>query len=94
MFRDNTFRDNTLRDHAFRDNTFRDWGSLPEEQQLALSCEALRVAVRTLADQAEDLAGEIDAGTLADRGGAEALRLLANLMREAGEQGLLPVGHA
>ncbi len=59
-----------------------DWNLLSEELQLALSAAALRQAADTFAGQAELLAGEMEAGTLADRGGPEALRLLALVVRE------------
>ncbi len=57
------------------------WNLLSEELQLALSAAALRQAAEIAAAQAETLAGEMEAGTLADRGGADALRLLALLLR-------------
>ena len=58
-----------------------DWNSLPEDLQLVLASEAMRRAVETIAGQAEALAGEIEAGGIADRGGPEALRLLAAVVR-------------
>ena len=57
------------------------WDLLSDDLQLALAREALRRAVATIAGQAEVLAGEIEAGTLADRGGADALRLFAAVVR-------------
>ncbi len=73
-----------------------DWSALSDESQLALSREALRRAAETFAGQAEVLAGEIDGGSLTDRGGAEALRLLAAVVRVAGRGGALheTAGHA
>lgn len=62
--------------------------------QLALSREALRRAVETVADQAEVLAEEMAAGTLADHGGADALRLLAAIVRVSGEDSLRAAGYA
>lgn len=59
-----------------------DWNLLSDELQLALSSAALRQAADTFAGQAELLAGEIEAGTLADLGGPDALRLLALVVRE------------
>ena len=61
-----------------------EWSTLSDEMQLALSREALRHAAETFASQAELLAGEIDEGSLTDRGGADALRLLAILVRVTG----------
>lgn len=72
-----------------------DWSTLSDEMQLALSREALCHAAETFAGQAELLAGEIDEGSLADRGGAEALRLLAAVVRVTGRGDLREVaGHA
>lgn len=72
-----------------------DWSMLSDEIQLALSREALRHAAETIAEQAESLAGEFEGGGLADRGGAEALRLLAAVVRVTGQEGLREVrGHA
>lgn len=66
-----------------RENLLRDWNLLSEDLQILLSTEALRRAADAVAQQAEALAIEIEAGVLADRGGPDALRLLAALMREA-----------
>ena len=72
-----------------------DWSMLSDEMQLALSREALRHAAETFANQAEVLAVEIDEGNLSDRGGADALRLLAAVVRVAGRGELHEVaGHA
>ena len=71
-----------------------DWNVLSEASQLALSREALRSAAATLAGQAELLAGEIDGGSLADRGGSDALRLFAAVLRAAGRDDLHQIGHA
>lgn len=72
-----------------------DWSMLSDEIQLALSREALRHAAETIAEQAESLAGEFEGGGLTDRGGAEALRLLAAVVRVTGQEGLREVrGHA
>jgi hypothetical protein len=59
-----------------------EWNALPEALQLHLAAEALELASRTLAQHAECLAGEIEAGSLADKGGPDALRLLAAIVRE------------
>ena len=72
----------------------RDWDLLSDDLQLALSSAALRRAVDTIADQAELLAGEMEMGVLADRGGPDALRLLAAVVREAGRSGPDVVGQA
>jgi hypothetical protein len=71
-----------------------DWNRLSDELQLALSREALFRAADTIAGQAEMLAGEMEAGSLADRGGPDALRLLAAVVRVAGRDGLAPAGSA
>lgn len=71
-----------------------DWNILSDNLQLVLSREALRRAVETIAGQAEVLADEIEVGTLADRGGADALRLLAAVVRVTGQDGLGTAGHA
>ena len=57
------------------------WSLLPEGAQLALSQAALVHAAATIAHQAETLAEEMEAGALADRGGPDALRLLAAVVR-------------
>lgn len=64
----------------------QDWNRLSDEQQIALSQQALSRAACSVAEQAERLARAIEAGCLADRGGPDALRLLASLVREAGQQ--------
>ena len=71
-----------------------DWDSLPDLLQVVLAQEAMRRAAESIAGQAEALAGEIDAGALSDRGGAEALRLLAAIVRLATRDGLAPHGAA
>jgi hypothetical protein len=73
---------------------FTDWNRLTDEVQLALSREALRRAVETVVDQAEILADEMAVGTLSDRGGADALRLLAAIVRVSGEDSLRAAGYA
>jgi len=57
------------------------WSILSDEAQLALSREALQQAADTMVGQAESLAEEMRQGTLADRGGPEALTLLAAIVR-------------
>jgi hypothetical protein len=73
---------------------FGDWNVLDENLQLALSREALRHAAEKIAGQAEILAGEMENGGLADRGGPEALRLLAKVVRVTGATEMAPAGHA
>ncbi len=74
--------------------TTTSWTTMPEELQLVLSREALRRAAETLAEHAELLAEEIDRGTLADRGGPDALRLFAAVVRATQQDAFGPVGHA
>jgi hypothetical protein len=71
-----------------------DWNTLPEDLQLLLSREALRRAAETLAEHADLLAEEMDRGTLSDRGGPDALRLFAAVVRATNEDAFGPVGHA
>ena len=70
-----------------------DWNRLPEALQIALSREALHRAAVLIAAQAEVLADEMECGGLADRGGPDALRLFAAVVRE-GQDDLAPAGHA
>ncbi len=70
------------------------WNTLPEELQLVLSREALRRAAETLAEHAELLAEEMERGTLNDRGGPEALRLFAAVVRATNDDAFGTVGHA
>ena len=62
------------------------WNELTEELQLALSREALQRAAETIAGQAETLAEEMELGGLRDRGGPDALRLLAGVVRVTGRE--------
>ncbi len=72
-----------------------DWDQLTDESQLVLSREALRHASAIIAEQAELLAEEIESGRLEDRGGADALRLLAAIVQlNHDPMALAPVGHA
>jgi len=59
----------------------QDWNLLNDGDQLALSQAALAQAADTIAHQAETLAEEMECGALDDRGGPEALRLLAAVVR-------------
>ncbi|MCX7686335.1 MAG: hypothetical protein N2Z67_13815 [Acetobacteraceae bacterium] len=70
------------------------WHALPDETQLILSREALRRAAETLATHAELLAREMEAGTLLDQGGPEALRLFAAVVRATNADAFGPIGHA
>jgi len=70
-----------------------DWNRLPDELQIALSREALHRAAVSLAAQAEVLAEEIECGGLVDRGGPDALRLFAAVVRVEGQEELAPAGH-
>jgi hypothetical protein len=62
--------------------------------QLMISHAALRRAAEAIAGQAELLATEIECGALSDRGGPDALRLLAAVVRVSGQDILHPIGHA
>jgi hypothetical protein len=88
-----------LPDHArpaamSRDTGEAHWDRLPESAQLALSGKALRQAAETIADQAEALAREMADGAIADRGGPDALRLLAAIVRVTGRDAFVPAGSA
>lgn len=72
----------------------REWDILPNDLQLTLAQRALSRAAATLAVQAEVLAEEIDRGHLSDRGGAEALRLFAAVVRMNSEEDLPTAGAA
>ena len=71
-----------------------DWALLSEPLQLAVAREALARAAETIAGQAMVLAEEMDGGALPDRGGAEALRLFAAVVRVTGREASPPAGHA
>ncbi len=71
-----------------------DWNFLTEGAQLALSRAALVHAADTIADQAETLADEMETGSLADRGGPDALRLLAAVIRSLNNASMSVAGHA
>ena len=58
-----------------------DWNCLSDETQLLLSRAALQRAMADIAHQAEILAEQIETGMLDDRGGPDALRLLAAITR-------------
>jgi hypothetical protein len=71
-----------------------DWNLLSDEPQPMVAREALRRAADVLAKQADDLASEMETGSLSDRVGPEALRLLAAVVRRNGSSGFAVVGHA
>lgn len=73
---------------------YADWNRLSDELQLALTREALTRAAATIAAQAEVLADEIEQGSLADRGGSDALRLFAAVVRVGGQDDFIAAGHA
>ena len=64
-----------------------EWNALPDTLQLALSRDALRRATETLAEHAEVLATEMEHGILYDKGGADALRLFATVVRVTNHDG-------
>ncbi len=70
-----------------------DWNHLSDALQLTLTRAALQHAARSIATQAEALAIEIEDGVLSDRGGPEALRLLAAVVRITGQDHTV-AGHA
>lgn len=72
----------------------RSWNSLSEDAQLALACQALHRAAESIVAQAECLAGEMEDGNLADRGGAEALRMLVAVVRATSPGPMAVVGNA
>jgi hypothetical protein len=71
-----------------------DWKTLPDDLQTALAQQALRRAALIIAEQAELFAVQFLAGTLQDRGGADALKLFAALLRETTIEALPPMGNA
>lgn len=71
-----------------------DWNILSDETQLTLSRAALVLAVQTVADQAEMLAFEMENGGLSDRGGPDALRLFAAVLRVTQDSGMEVQGNA
>lgn len=70
-----------------------DWHLLSNDTQLTLARAALHRAAETIASQAEVLADEIETGGIADRGGADALRLLAAVVRGAEQDPFAVAGH-
>ncbi|HVC59086.1 MAG TPA: hypothetical protein VND19_01825 [Acetobacteraceae bacterium] len=70
-----------------------EWHSLSNEAQLTLARAALNRAAATIAGQAELLAEEIENGAISDPGGADALRLLAAVVRGAEADPFAVAGH-
>ena len=70
------------------------WDELPDDLQVTLAREALTRAGAIIAVQAEALAEEIELGNIADRGGADALRLFAAILRRLSADPLPIVGMA
>ena len=70
------------------------WQKMPEDLQTALAQQALRRAALIVADQAELFSVQFVAGTLQDRGAADALLLFAALLRETTIETLRPMGSA
>lgn len=71
-----------------------DWNALTDAAQLALSRAALVHAADTIASQAETLAEEMETGSLDDRGGPDALRLMAAVIRSLNTTSTAVAGHA
>ncbi|MDT7951143.1 MAG: hypothetical protein RQ966_06515 [Acetobacteraceae bacterium] len=71
-----------------------DWHKISEPLQLQLAQEALRQATSSIAAYAEALAEEMEAGFMSDRGGNEALRLFASLVRSVNADSSGVAGHA
>lgn len=70
------------------------WRELPPDVQRALAQGAMQRAAALLAEHAELLASEMDAGALLDEGGPEALRLFAAAVRATNGDGWATVGNA
>jgi hypothetical protein len=64
---------------------FMAWSMMSDELQLMVAREALRRASDVIAGHADELAIEMEIGSLRDRGGPEALRLLAAIVRLGAE---------
>ncbi|MBV9653478.1 MAG: hypothetical protein JOZ42_02830 [Acetobacteraceae bacterium] len=70
------------------------WNHLSNALQLTVTRAALQHAAHCIASQAEALASEMEDGALTDRGGPDALRLLAAVVRLAGGEEMAAAGHA
>ena len=71
-----------------------DWDSLSDGVQLCLAQDALRRASEIIAGHAELRAEEMADGALPDKGGPDALRLLAGIVRLTGSDGFAVIGSA
>ncbi len=71
-----------------------EWNVLSDEMQLTLAREAFRQALATITDHAEALAGALETGIIADRGGPEALRLFVAVLAETHRDCSAPMCHA
>jgi hypothetical protein len=71
-----------------------DWDLLSDDSQLRIAHGAMRRAAEAMAGHAELLASEMEDGAVCDRGGPEALRLLANMVRLTGRDIMVTVGNA
>lgn len=71
-----------------------EWDLISTETRLRLTREALRHATETIAVEATLLAAEMESGKLADRGGPNALRLLAAMLQAATTEEGEAAGHA
>lgn len=69
------------------------WTALSDDLQLALAEQALSRAAETIAGQAENLAAEMESGSLTDGGGPDALRLLAAVIRATSGQPMDTLRH-
>jgi hypothetical protein len=69
------------------------WHQLSDKAQLALTRAALVQAAETLVLQAETLALEMEVGCIRDRGGPDALRLFAAVVRISGQDGFATAGN-
>src|ERR1700748_892335 len=69
-----------------------DWNDLSDDTQIAVSREAFDRAAARIAAQAEMLADEMELGPLRDRGGPDALRLFAAVVRSERCELLEPAG--
>ena len=82
------------REAPFAEGAICDWSLLSEPLQHAVAREAMLRSAETIAGQAMVLAAEMEDGGLPDRGGAEALRLFAAVVRVTGREAAPPAGHA
>ncbi|WP_241667023.1 hypothetical protein [Muricoccus nepalensis] len=73
---------------------FSSWRELPPDARQLLAQGAMQRAAALLAQHAELLAAEMEAGALLDDGGPEALRLFATLVRATNGDDWVTVGNA